>query len=300
MNDTMFDAPLFEQWLTFIDRSVFSQSMAATLSVFFIFIVYDVLRQGWKASITGRWISSSLGSIGILCSNLIFAPIAFFAVGALGDLYTSLGIPHLPNSLWEPLPFWLAGIIAIIAHDFVDYWNHRAMHKAWIWPIHAIHHSDEEVNALTMFRVHFLEYVFMQGSYIILLSWAGFSAEAAAFGVVLRTLHNSYVHANLDWDHGPFKLLIASPRFHRWHHANEPEAFGKNLANLIPLYDYMFGTYYDPGRAAQKMGADGVPHSNVIALVVYPFKSWAHSIGKVLRTGSKEQNSQQAHIKLAE
>jgi len=46
------------------------------------------------------------------------------------------------------------------------------MHLKWLWPVHAIHHSDPVVNGLTTYRIHILEALVMWGSYTILLTWA--------------------------------------------------------------------------------------------------------------------------------
>ena len=54
------------------------------------------------------------------------------------------------------------------------------------------------------------------------------------------------MHANLDWDWGPLRSFLVSPRFHRWHHTSEEEARDKNFAGLLPLWDILFGTYYMP------------------------------------------------------
>jgi sterol desaturase/sphingolipid hydroxylase (fatty acid hydroxylase superfamily) len=75
---------------------------------------------------------------------------------------------------------------------------------------------------------------------------------------------------DLDWGHGPFRYLLASPRFHRWHHADTPELYGKNLANMFPFFDVMFGTYHVPGICREPMGAVGVPENNFIQLMLFP------------------------------
>jgi Fatty acid hydroxylase superfamily len=60
------------------------------------------------------------------------------------------------------------------------------------------------------------------------------------------TLFAILFHANVDWDWGPPRSVIAAPRFHRWHHTGEAEARDKNFAGLLPLWDILFGTYYMP------------------------------------------------------
>ncbi len=262
--------------------STTSETVLIALAMTVLFSLYKGLSYGWNLAFPQKSISGMITTYAIYVLNMLFGPIALLSVYWLHGVYEEYNLQLIPTSFWSDIPFWIAGILAIICYDFADYWNHRIMHNKWLWPIHAIHHSDEHVNCMTTFRVHFLEVVFMKISYIFIVSWAGFSPEAAAFGAVLKTIHSFYVHGDVDWTHGPFKLFIASPRFHRWHHANYPEAFGKNLSNVIPFWDYVFGTYYDPGACKKKMGADGVPHADPIRLITFPFIEWAKMIKAAL------------------
>ncbi len=239
--------------------------------------------RGWHKTFSRKMFAGSATSMGVWVLDMVFVPLVYLAITSMQTGYDALGIPKVPISFWEGVPFWAAGLFAIALYDFANYWSHRVMHMRWLFPIHAIHHSDEEVNGFTTFRIHFLEALIMKAFYVLMVSWAGFSAEAASFGALILLLHNVYVHADLDWDHGPFKYLVASPRYHRWHHANKPEAFGKNLANLMPIYDYMFGTYYNPGVCREPMGADGVPHADVISLMLFPLTEWSRMIKEALR-----------------
>jgi sterol desaturase/sphingolipid hydroxylase (fatty acid hydroxylase superfamily) len=193
--------------------------------------------------------------------------------------YNALHIPTLNPEIWNNVPLWIVCIFGVAAKDFVDYWNHRLMHTKWGWPTHAAHHSDTHVNAFTANRVHFLEALLMTISYILLLTWLQIP-QALPFVIVFYILHNKYVHMDLPFEHGPLKYIIASPVYHRWHHADVPKAYGKNLANVMPIYDVMFGTYYNPGKCNEPMGAlgTGVEDKSAIAIMTYPFREWAKMI----------------------
>ena len=193
--------------------------------------------------------------------------------------YNSLGIPTLDPKTWDKVPFLIVCLIGIATKDLADYANHRLMHTRWGWPTHAAHHSDTHVNAFSVYRVHFFEVVLMSFSYIVLLTWLQMP-QALPMVLVLHSLHGMYVHMDLNFDHGPFKYLIASPVFHRWHHADTPEAYGKNLANMMPIYDVVFGTYYNPGPVDAPMGAlkNGIEDKNPFLIYIYPFQEWARLI----------------------
>ena len=153
------------------------------------------------------------------------------------------------------------------------------MHTTWLWPTHAAHHSDTHVNAFTTFRVYFLEAIIMALSYIVLLTWLQMPG-AIAVVVLFSHPHNLYVHTNLPFQHGPLKLVLASPAFHRWHQADVKEAYGKNLANMIPAWDAMFGTYHAAGNCEAEMGAKscGIEDKNPFLIFIYPVQQWTRLV----------------------
>jgi sterol desaturase/sphingolipid hydroxylase (fatty acid hydroxylase superfamily) len=204
--------------------------------------------------------------------------------------YYLLHIPTLPADFWAGQAIWIGFALVILGRDFCDYAIHRAMHTKWGWPAHAAHHTDTHVNGFTTFRIHFLESMAMQITYLFLLTWMQLP-QLIPILALLRLLHNFYVHLNLDWTHGRFKYVIASPVFHRWHHADVPEAQGKNLANIFPVFDVIFGTYYEAGPCRAPMGAlaSGLADKNPILIWIYPFQQWGrllidlgHRVGRKL------------------
>ena len=234
-----------------------------------------------------------VGGLNFFVAILFYKQINDFAQNA----YDRLMIPTIDPTIWEQTPLWLVCLIGLVAKDFADYWNHRLMHTRWGWPAHAAHHSDTYVNAFTAYRIHFIESLIMSFSYIILLTWLQIPA-AIPFVAVLSVLHNMYVHMDLEIDHGPFRYLVASPVFHRWHHADEPAAYGKNLANIMPLWDKLFGTYYMPGKCEAEMGAlkTGVEDKNPFLIYAYPVLEWSRLIRTSLG-GVADQQDQADIIK---
>ncbi len=265
--------------LTKLTNARFGSAMA----FFAVVCVVDLVTGRRIVNWTRGMAHSTGASVVVYVINLIVYPILLSSSRGLERGYERLHIPHVPTSTWEGMPIWLVAVLGIVVHDFANYWNHRAMHLRWIWPIHAVHHSDPEVTAMTTFRVHAFEGIFMWASYVILLTWLGLPPSAIEIGGIVLLLHNQYVHVNVDWDHGPFKWFLASPRFHRWHHVNDPKTYGKNLANLFPIFDRVFGTYYAGGPCRGPMGATGVPENDVVKLMIFPLSEWARMIARAVR-----------------
>ena len=108
----------------------------------------------------------------------------------------------------------------------------------------------------------------------------------------VMALHQYYVHSNLDWSHGIFKKIIVSPNFHKWHHADIPDAYDKNFASIFPFYDILFKSYFCPGSAKTvPTGFNGNPGDQFGALILHPFKQWSLMISsfakKLTKTPSK-------------
>jgi sterol desaturase/sphingolipid hydroxylase (fatty acid hydroxylase superfamily) len=100
----------------------------------------------------------------------------------------------------------------------------------------------------------------------------GFAPAILAGALPFFALYAILLHANVDWDFGPLRSVIASPRFHRWHHTGEAEGRDKNFAGLLPLWDVLFGTYYMPARAPERFGvAEPVP-GTLWGQLLWPFR----------------------------
>jgi len=85
---------------------------------------------------------------------------------------------------------------------------------------------------------------------------------------------SAFVHANLNWSLGPFKYVIASPVFHRWHHTALDRGGSKNFAGTFPILDVLFGTFYMPkGELPDQYGiGDPAFPQSFGGQLAYPFK----------------------------
>lgn len=253
---------------------------------------------GKKRELSVNALDNTLATIAINVLNLLLAMLYFEEINAvLQSVYAFLHIPHLPPTIWDNVPFLVVCVVGLLSTDFMGYMCHRFMHTKWAWPAHAAHHSDTHVNAFTTFRVHIFESLILMGGGIFMLTWMQMP-EALPVVTVCSILINMYVHIDLDIHHGRFKYVLASPRYHRWHHADVPEAYGKNLANLFPFYDKIFGTYYVPGPCDEEMGAikTGVKDTDILDLIFYPFKEWGRMAKEALGQKDKQETPKMENL----
>ena len=143
-------------------------------------------------------------------------------------------------------PLWVQCVAAVILGDFLLYWIHRLFHGQRLWPFHAVHHSSEQLDWVSTFRSHPLNEIVgnivLTGPFLLL----GFSPAASFLSPALLGLYTIFVHSDVKWTFGPFRYVIVSPAFHRWHHSKAPEAIDKNFASMLPLWDVLFRTCYFP------------------------------------------------------
>lgn len=174
-------------------------------------------------------------------------------------------------------PAWLQAIELLLLADFIGYWTHRLFHgRGWggrLWKIHAVHHSSEDLDWLSSVRVHPLNEAIGAVLRTLPLVLLGFSPAAVAGLAPLLTLHALLLHANVDWDFGRLRTVVASPVFHRWHHSRDPEAIDRNFAGLFPVWDLIFGTWYMPrDRMPCDFGVHEPTPDTLWGQIAYPFR----------------------------
>jgi sterol desaturase/sphingolipid hydroxylase (fatty acid hydroxylase superfamily) len=152
-------------------------------------------------------------------------------------------------------PLWLQAIQVYVLVDFCSYWTHRLFHRGRWWPFHAVHHSSEDLDWLGSLRVHPVNDLvnkLAQATPVLLM---GYNPTVTLSTAPVLTFYAIFLHANVNWDFGLLRSVIATPVFHRWHHSRDREAWDKNFAGLLPLWDILFGTYYMPkGRYPENFG----------------------------------------------
>jgi sterol desaturase/sphingolipid hydroxylase (fatty acid hydroxylase superfamily) len=188
---------------------------------------------------------------------------------------TARTLPRLPQNIISMQPSWLQVLEILLIGDIIGYWLHRIFHiNTTLWPFHAVHHSPEKIDWLAAARVHPLETMVNHIGIVLPLYFLGFSGGVLSFYAPFLAIYPIFLHANLAWNYGPLRYLIASPAWHRWHHSSDLQALNKNFSGLFPFVDAIFGTAYFPRYGQpQKYGLHNqqMPTSFTKQLL-YPFR----------------------------
>lgn len=244
------------------------------------------LRDYWTnllISISTAYLSIPLGIAAALCSKklqhlLPWRPLSW-------SFHSIAAVPLVGRGLE------LAAMILVplFIHDCWFYWSHRIEHRLPVlWEFHKLHHSDELMNTTTWARDHFLQEgwraffsVFTLGLFIDLqLAEAGKAAlYSTMFLVGLSMFYHSAIRIQLPW----LDYLFVTPQVHRIHHSVLPEHHSKNFADVLPIFDIVFGTFERPRREefpATGLGAEAKAPRSLVAAQIGPLLA----VGRLLRS----------------
>ena len=134
------------------------------------------------------------------------------------------------------LPIWVQAVLVVALGDLIGYWSHRLFHGRSLWKFHAVHHSPEDLNWLSSVRVHPINDAVGKLVGAVPMILIGFQPAVVAAYVPLLTFYSIFVHADVSWDFGPLRYVIATPAFHRWHHSRRRGGDRQELCRaLAPL-----------------------------------------------------------------
>ncbi|RTL48697.1 MAG: sterol desaturase family protein [Bradyrhizobiaceae bacterium] len=183
-------------------------------------------------------------------------------IGPIQAWLARAGLVGLIFEEWRPqtlLEMIGATLVYAFVWDFFQYWFHRAEHTfAFLWPVHALHHDEENVNCTTSQRNTFwssLLHFFVVA--IPTLIVCGFQLLPIMGSYLLFKVYSFFNHANIRLDLGPLTPVISGPQWHRLHHARDAEYYNSNYAAFFPIFDIVFGTYRRPLR--NEYPATGLP-----------------------------------------
>ena len=145
------------------------------------------------------------------------------------------------------VPFWLQVVIAIVALDLSSYIVHRISHRAPIlWRLHRVHHSDSNLDTSSFFRGHPLEAFTFGTGFVVTAMLLGLNLDAFVFYFIVVLPFLIMQHCNIQtplWIDQTFGKIFTTPNLHKIHHHREQQFTDSNYADILILWDKMFGTY---------------------------------------------------------
>jgi sterol desaturase/sphingolipid hydroxylase (fatty acid hydroxylase superfamily) len=215
---------------------------AAAFPVAFLFVaVWESIHPARQMTIemSHRW----FGNIVLMLASLpVIAFLPFFSAlgGAVFAREYGVGffnIASAPAALVIPLSFVLL--------DLVGYWEHRLFHSTtMLWRLHALHHSDPDLDVTTVVRHHPVEMLVQAGFDAAVALIFGFPPEAIALYTATMSVVQVVHHGNIQFPK-PMQWMswvIVTPELHRLHHSVLADENNSNFSNVFSIWDRIFGT----------------------------------------------------------
>jgi len=226
----------------------------ASLIVIGVILVVERLRPAQRRPLVAR------GHRQDVLYTLLHATLGVLLITALTLSFQSVverALPWIVLPRMGLVPHAAAIALIFVAMDACNWSVHLANHRSRVlWRFHELHHSQEDMNVMTVFRTHPLIHV----SYLLALVPG---VVLLANGVVSTTLLIVYggivafAHSNTNLGFGPLGRIFVSPNFHRIHHRVEG-AQDVNLGFALTIWDQLSRRAVFPTAATIRMDT-GIP-----------------------------------------
>jgi sterol desaturase/sphingolipid hydroxylase (fatty acid hydroxylase superfamily) len=205
----------------------------ATVAILLLFLVVERLRPAQRRGFFARGYRQDL-LYTVLNATLVVPLVVGLSLSFAEVAQKTIPWIVLPH--YEFFPRWLAIALILIAMDGCNWAAHLANHKVrMLWRFHELHHSQEDMSVLTVFRTHPLihvSYLVALVPGIILLANGGVTTTL----LVVYAAIVAFEHSNTNLSFGPLNRILCSPNYHRIHHRVEGRQ-DVNLGFALTIWD---------------------------------------------------------------
>ena len=214
-----------------------------------------------------------------------FALGLFVAILQMAPLLSAYGASLLAEEhdfgilRWLEPPFWASVAASFLLLDLASYIFHRASHEMpFLWRLHRVHHSDQNVDASTTFRSHPLSVIVFIG-YDCAIGYAlGITPVGVLIYAVSKLLTMWLSHADITAApkvSAIFTTVLVTPAFHHRHHSAEQIYTDSNYGEVLTIWDRLFGTVSTLDGDVERYGlGDAYDHdaASLVSQLKLPFK----------------------------
>ena len=220
---------MMEAWILRMD----SLSLLIAVALLSVETVKDVILRHQPGKRFLETLASLSTQIPYILGELFFTTATVIVYFTVYEFVTPLAIPVTVGTL----------VLALVAADFVYYWEHRLAHQIrLLWISHAVHHSARVMNTSVAFRFGFFESPWAALMHLPLIL-IGFHPLMVFVAQVAVLVYQTWIHTELIGKLGAFDKVFNSPANHRVHHGCDAKYLDRNYGGILMLWDRLFGTY---------------------------------------------------------
>ncbi len=201
-----------------------------------------------------------LGNVGIWIANLFLAAFLLDPPARVRPALEALLGMHLPS--WPIVDAWLSFAAGFLLLDLIRYAVHRSEHAVpLLWRVHALHHSDPDVDVTTSLRHHPIEYVLASAVYTLAIIVFDIPAAVVPIYALAVFASEAVQHGNIclpERVERCLQPLFVTADMHRIHHSLSLDQANANYGAVLSVWDRFFGSYIRITRAEHRALVFGV------------------------------------------
>jgi sterol desaturase/sphingolipid hydroxylase (fatty acid hydroxylase superfamily) len=149
------------------------------------------------------------------------------------------------------------------------------------WRIHSVHHSDENVTAVSSLLQHPLGVLLSGGIHLFFAVLLGLPLLVFIIYGFFAVVHGVFTHADIRLPGRLDEMLrkiIVTPDLHRTHHSIDMQEGNSNFGVVFTFWDRLFGTYVKQPKTGVPDLVMGLPSSESprrftpAGLFLHPFR----------------------------
>jgi sterol desaturase/sphingolipid hydroxylase (fatty acid hydroxylase superfamily) len=229
----------------------------------------------------------TVASLSMLVGNVAVNLALAGGIAAMNRFVFQRRVADLGATKWS-LP------VAMVAWDFLYYWDHRWMHEVRLfWANHVSHHSSERYNLSTALRQPWSGFL---TSWVFLpMPLLGIPARHVIKAGQLNLLYQYWIHTEaIDRLPKPIEAVFNTPSHHRVHHGANPQYLDKNYGGILILWDRLFGTFEPEVRRVKYGLTTNLETYNPLRIAYHEFaaigrdvsraRTWRDRLGYIVRS----------------
>lgn len=214
-----------------------SQQFIIGFSLFAVMIVVEMIWSYRKQKKVYN-AKETASNIFIITGMMMIRPINLAWKFAVLGWVSQFRLTTIPNNVWTV-------ILAVVAVDFLYYWQHRLYHEIrLLWTLHNVHHSSPWMNFSTSFRLNWLGPL-VAPIFLIPAVLVGFSLNSILVFFLLNLFYQFFLHTEAIGKIPYIEGWLNTPSAHRVHHGSNPKYIDKNYGGILMVWDRLFGTYQE-------------------------------------------------------
>jgi len=155
-----------------------------------------------------------------------------------------------------------------------------------LWEVHALHHSQKEINFFSDFRYDIVEYLNRHSVLVIPFLIVPINIPVVVGFSIVSGWYTRFYHGNVRINMGPLRHVLVTPQSHRIHHSKLPQRQNRNFGSLLSIWDQMFGTQY---RGYSEYPETGISDSafpdeqsiHPVTLLFMPLRQLSYPVAKI-------------------